>query len=346
MTDLSITETPNLLTSDIDIADSAEILRLLSKTDSEIFHGWNENSGLYDPVFLANLVHAAETLADLLCEARLAGREGRIIFSGAGTSGRIAMLLADEFSAAFEEVIGYSPLDFCIAGGNGALIKAKEGAEDDPHAGIADIEKKIPDSGIFAAVGITCGFSANYIAGQIHWTVLNKNRPAVLVGFNPAQRARAVKPENWDKSFADVISDVSGHPSMILLNPVIGPEPVTGSTRMKGGSATKIIGESLLFLILNIVRRRIRDDRNYSGQAESRLQAEQLIRGYEKAVQAFYQRRPTAPLPRRPITCCNCRFLSKQPANCRPVRQGRTVAERRRENCLPGRKSGRTPRYH
>jgi len=67
----------------------------------------------------------------------------------------------------------------------------------------------------------------------------------VLMGFNPVNQARQIILEGWDKSFLDVATAL-GEFNKIILNPVIGPEAITGSSRMKGGSTTKILLECIL----------------------------------------------------------------------------------------------------
>ena len=95
-------------------------------------------------------------------------------------------------------------------------------------------------------IGITCGLSAPYVAGQLHYA--NQHRDTItpiLIGFNPLERARTVPIEGWTKTFAGVLAELHDHPSFAAIVPVVGPEALTGSTRMKGGSATKIILEAM-----------------------------------------------------------------------------------------------------
>ena len=72
----------------------------------------------------------------------------------------------------------------------------------------------------------------------------------MLVGFNPVNRARNAVLEGWGKTFREVaialeeLSQKQPH-QYFIINPVVGPEPITGSTRMKGGTATKIILDTL-----------------------------------------------------------------------------------------------------
>ena len=247
---LSITEMSNTLTRDIDISDSKAILTLLRETDAQIFNGFPPYAGMRDRAFIQSFKRAHERLTSLILESQQKGRTFKVAISGAGTSGRIAMLMAAAFNPLYESVVGYPVFDFLIAGGYLALIKAQEGAEDDPIQGVKDLTEWSKDCDSFLYIGITCGFSAHYISGQLFDTVINKKEPAFLIGFNPLERSRAVVPENWDKSFADVVQAVKASPRMVFLNPVVGPEPITGSTRMKGGTATKMIAELLFVTVL------------------------------------------------------------------------------------------------
>ncbi len=65
------------------------------------------------------------------------------------------------------------------------------------------------------------------------------------MGFNPEDRARRIEVEDWDRTFADVVKSISRKKNCVILNPIVGPEPITGSTRMKSGSATKLLLETI-----------------------------------------------------------------------------------------------------
>lgn len=243
---LSITETPNELTTDIDLADAVGICRLFRQTDSQIFNGWRHYPALCDDEIIEKIKLAVQRIAKVL-KAR---GSKRIIISGAGTSGRLSMFAARSFNSLLRD-LGQEPIfDYLIAGTNKALIKAQEGAEDDPHQAIVDLKEKIGNTRNVVYIGVTCGFSAPYIAGQLDFTSKQKNYFSILLGFNPVERARNVPIENWDKTFYTVVQEIKDLPNCLILNPVLGPEPITGSTRMKGGSATKLILEIVFTLAL------------------------------------------------------------------------------------------------
>jgi N-acetylmuramic acid 6-phosphate etherase len=143
---------------------------------------------------------------------------GRLFYVGAGTSGRLGVLDASEcpptFRARSEQVQGI------IAGGARALMQSIEGAEDDPEAGARAIrfrgaEKKD------VVIGIAASGRTPFVWDALEEAAKHGARTA-LICFNPNTRRR------------------SGVPQLILA-PAIGPEVLTGSTRLKAGTATKLI---------------------------------------------------------------------------------------------------------
>lgn len=237
----SITEIPNDLTTDIDMASPKGIVQILRQTDAQIFNGWETFEGLCDLEILSRMRRAVEETAAVLVHK---GRK-KVIIAGAGTSGRLAMFIARTFNRLAAQ-IGIEPcFHYLIAGGDLALIRAQEGAEDDPVIAEKELSEIANNADRVLYIGITCGFSAPYIAGQLDFSSDQPNYFSVLLGFNPAELSRKVKVEKWDKTFSGVVEKIKNHPRCVLLNPVVGPEPITGSTRMKGGSATKLLLEVL-----------------------------------------------------------------------------------------------------
>lgn len=151
---------------------------------------------------------------------------GRLIYVGAGTSGRLGCLDAAEIPPTY----GMEPdrVIALIAGGDRALRESIEGAEDDPLAGAADL----------AALGLhsndmVCGIAAS------------GRTPYVLGALREARRAGAVTAgiTTNQPSELDPLCD-------ILINPLVGPEPVSGSTRMKSGTAQKLILNMLSTMLM------------------------------------------------------------------------------------------------
>lgn len=272
MQKLPITETPNELTTDIDVASPAGIVRLLRAADSQIYSGYRGFPAICDDEIVAKIIQAVEWAAPVL------GREDSVVvISGAGTSGRLAMFASRAFNRFLVSRKRVPNVRYLIAGSNLALITAQEGAEDDPNEAIDDIEPLVKGKRRVMCIGVTCGLSAPYVASQVLHLSQRRGANCVLIGFNPADRARDVEVENWDKTFAGALRAVSQRRNFLLLNPVVGPEPITGSTRMKSGSATKL----LLEIIFALAVEKTRPDR-------LRHRVATCLRAYEQTRLAVY----------------------------------------------------------
>lgn len=142
---------------------------------------------------------------------------GRLFYFGAGTSGRLGVLDASEipptFRASPEVVQGV------IAGGMQAMFVAQEGAEDSPAGGAADVDaKKAGPRDV--VMGIATGGTTPYV-----WGALNR---AIELGCKTI--------------FFSCVQAVPGEPKVdVVIRPLTGPEVVTGSTRLKAGTATKLV---------------------------------------------------------------------------------------------------------
>lgn len=145
------------------------------------------------------------------------GRGGRLIYMGAGTSGRLGVLDASECPPTY----GVSPdlVVGLIAGGPEALVSAREGAEDDASAGAADLD----------AIGVN---ETDVVVGL----AASGRTPYVIGGLD---RAREVGALACAVSCAEGAL-MSAHADLAVECP-IGPEPITGSTRMRSGTAEKLI---------------------------------------------------------------------------------------------------------
>ncbi len=145
------------------------------------------------------------------------GRGGRLIYIGAGTSGRLGVLDASECPPTFGVppgmVIGL------IAGGPSALMRATEGAEDRAAGGEADL-RAIATSDKDVVVGIAVSGRTPYVIGALDYA---KSLGAVTVALS-----------------CNPVSTIAGM-SDIAISPVVGPEVLTGSTRMKSGTAQKLV---------------------------------------------------------------------------------------------------------
>ena len=142
---------------------------------------------------------------------------GRIVYTGAGTSGRLGVLDAVECPPTF----GVSPdvVVGLIAGGEGAFVRAAEGAEDDSDAGRRDLEG-IELRSHDLVVGLAASGRTPYVVGALAY--------ARKLGCRTV--AIACTPE----------SEI-GHAAELAIEPITGPEVLTGSTRLKAGTAQKLI---------------------------------------------------------------------------------------------------------
>ena len=141
---------------------------------------------------------------------------GRLFYLGAGTSGRLGVLDAAECPPTFcsppEQVQGV------LAGGAPALLRSSEGLEDLAEAGIADLQARGFQPGD-ALVGIAAGGTTPYVLGALAWA-LEQGALAIALACVPAEQAPM--------------------PCTIDLRLITGPELLTGSTRLKAGTATKM----------------------------------------------------------------------------------------------------------
>jgi len=151
------------------------------------------------------------------------GQQGRLFYVGAGTSGRLGVLDASEcpptFRAPREQVQGI------IAGGQRALWSAVEGAEDDPAAGAEAIEYR----GVTkrdVVIGIAASGRTPFVWGALA-EASQRGATTVLVCFHPGFKTLPKKPGLF-------------YPDKVIA-PAVGPEVLTGSTRLKSGTATKLL---------------------------------------------------------------------------------------------------------
>jgi N-acetylmuramic acid 6-phosphate (MurNAc-6-P) etherase len=126
------------------------------------------------------------------------------VFSGCGTSGRMAWLC----SRAYNRLLGrfnHTPcFRYLIAGGDESLIVSNELPEDNPPQGAEDLRRISDGADHVMFFGITCGLSAPYVAGQIDYALHQSNMTTVLVGFNPVSLSRNAPIEKWNKTCKEV----------------------------------------------------------------------------------------------------------------------------------------------
>lgn len=289
---IPITEQANELTMELDLADATGITRLFRQGDTQLFAGFRTFPGLMDDEILTKAAATAQAAA----RAIKAGDKGRILLAGAGTSGRFAHLLSRQFNRFLRASGKKDVFAALVAGGALALVKAQEGAEDDPIQGAGDLRNKLSSNAeSILYIGITCGLSAPYIAGQLLELKDNPKATSVLLSFNPRECARDVAVEGWNHTFKSALEAVEKSASnFILLNPVYGPESIHGSTRMKGGTATKILLEAIFFSSLELAGLNKQDDGHLNPDDLDHperivLRLRELLRQCREAIQFTYE---------------------------------------------------------
>ncbi len=197
------TEKRNKLSENIDSLSTEDMVRLINSEDKKVAASVGKETG-----------HIAAAIDKIYARMH---EGGRLIYCGAGTSGRLGILDAVEcpptYSTDPELVQGI------IAGGNGAVFKAVEGAEDSEELGEADL-KKIIFTQKDVLVGIAASGRTPYVIGALKYAK-SLGADTVAVTCCPG-------------SEIDTLADVG-------IAPLPGPEVVTGSTRMKSGTAQKMV---------------------------------------------------------------------------------------------------------
>ncbi len=206
------TETRNPATTDIDTVSTLEMVRLMNAEDARVAEAVAAE--------LPQVAEAIDRIAARMrkeCHPERSRRRGRLIYIGAGTSGRLGILDAVEcpptFGTSPDRVVGL------IAGGERAIKKAVEGAEDDPSAGARDIAA-LDVSALDSVVGIAASGATPYVLGGVKEA---RRRGALTVSL-ACNRPAPIQE----------IADVN-------IAPIVGPEVIAGSTRLKAGTAQKMV---------------------------------------------------------------------------------------------------------
>ena len=219
------TEQRNPASAAIDALSVEQTLRLMNTQDMDV------------PRAVRQAIPALTALVETIVARKQQG--GRLIYIGAGTSGRLGVLDASECPPTFQtqpgEVVGI------IAGGDVALRVSSEGKEDDPHGSEAELTKLAVTSAD-VVVGIAAGGTTPYVWGALDFAY-QRGAATALITCVPIQslkirpRAAVVPPNEPMPTVgpAKLPAHVD-HPIELL----VGPEVVTGSTRLKAGTATKL----------------------------------------------------------------------------------------------------------
>lgn len=198
-----VTETRNPASAEIDTLPTLEMLAVINHEDKQV------------PLAVEATLPQVAQVVDLVVEAFAKG--GRLIYCGAGTSGRLGILDASECPPTYgtprEQVVGL------IAGGHPAILQAVENAEDSREMGQQDlINLNFNDRDVL--VGIAASGRTPYVLGAMAYA---KSCGATVAAIS-------CNPNSEMSQAAD-----------IAIEPIVGPEVVTGSSRMKAGTAQKLI---------------------------------------------------------------------------------------------------------
>lgn len=206
------TEQSNPRTVEIDILPTVDALMLLNDEDRDV------------PEAVRRVIPAIGRAVDRVVEAMREG--GRLVYVGAGTSGRLGCLDASEIPPTYGmdpgRVVGL------IAGGDGALRRSIEGAEDSRDLGAEDLRALN-----LTPADVVCGVAASgrtpYVLGALEYA---RSIGAATLGLTT----------NSPSEMDDAVD--------ILMAPVVGPEPISGSTRMKSGTAQKLVLNMLSSMVM------------------------------------------------------------------------------------------------
>jgi N-acetylmuramic acid 6-phosphate etherase len=201
--DQLLTERANPASRDIEGRSTVEILQIINQEDQKIADAVAAE--------IARIAEAVDAVVDVIRNG------GRLFYIGAGTSGRLGVLDAAECPPTFH--VSRELVQGIIAGGEAALARATEANEDDPSAGERDLMAREFTSRD-ALAGIAASGRTPYVLGAV---AVARALGALTIGISctpDSELSRAVK---------------------ISIRPLVGPEVIAGSTRMKAGTATKLV---------------------------------------------------------------------------------------------------------
>ncbi len=198
-----LTEQLNPASRDIDRRTTAEILQIINDEDRKVAPAVAAE--------ISKISQAVDRIVDVLQKG------GRLFYIGAGTSGRLGVLDAAECPPTFH--VAQDLVQGIIAGGMEALAKATEATEDDPEAGARDLAN-YGFQATDALIGIAASGRTPYVLGAV---AKARTLGALTIGISCTP----------DSELSECVE--------IAITPLCGPEVIAGSTRMKAGTATKLV---------------------------------------------------------------------------------------------------------
>ncbi|GAA3749852.1 N-acetylmuramic acid 6-phosphate etherase [Terriglobus aquaticus] len=201
-----LTETRNSRSADIDTLPTEQMLRLINEEDATV------------AARVAETIPAIAQAVDAIAERVRQG--GRLYYIGAGTSGRLGVLDASECPPTYS--VPRDMVQGLIAGGDPALRVSEEGAEDSRERGVQDLVANGfgQSAGLDVLVGIAASGRTPYVLGAMEHA---RDAGCLVIGLSCV-------PGSAVEQAAD-----------LAITPATGPEVITGSTRMKAGTATKLV---------------------------------------------------------------------------------------------------------
>jgi len=200
---LPVTEQANPQTENIDRVSTLEAVRLINDEDKKVAEAVEK--------VLPQIAEAIDKIVERIQNG------GRLFYIGTGTSGRLGVLDASEIPPTFG--VSYDLVQGIIAGGYDALYKASEASEDDKEAGKTDLQKRgITEKD--SVVGIAASGGTPYTVGAVE---LAREIGCFTAGISIVS----------DSLLTKVVE--------IAIVPIVGAEAITGSTRMKAGTAQKMV---------------------------------------------------------------------------------------------------------
>ncbi|MBS2002833.1 MAG: N-acetylmuramic acid 6-phosphate etherase [Candidatus Obscuribacterales bacterium] len=198
-----VTEERNEKTMDLDVLDTVDLVERIQNEDFEIAKGVQQ--------VIPDIAKAVDIITEKLKDG------GRLIYFGAGTSGRLGVLDATECPPTFG--VESSVVQAYIAGGKDAMFRSFEDAEDSKEMGIQDVVSAQVNARD-VVIGITASGRTPYVIGALQ---KSKELGAATVGI--VNNFNCALTQDCD----------------VLIAAVVGPEALTGSTRMKAGTAQKMV---------------------------------------------------------------------------------------------------------
>jgi N-acetylmuramic acid 6-phosphate etherase len=197
------TERTNVTSADLDTRSALEIARIINGEDQTVAHAVEQA--------LPQIAQAIDAVAEAIL------RGGRLIYVGAGTSGRIAALDASECPPTFNT--DPKTVQYVIAGGDKALTRATEVSEDSREAGRRDLAKRKPGKKD-VVLGLAASGRTPYTIAAVEYARKRGAKTVAVVAVPGSELGRAAE---------------------IEIVAATGPEVVSGSTRMKAGTAQKMV---------------------------------------------------------------------------------------------------------